>query len=75
MSEVAADRDQLLSLLDGTVSQAVLFFSGVDERFFDGHQTARAVLSHLVFWHREYCSITEAMLREKKLAFIKRNIS
>lgn len=67
MNEAAPDREQLLALLDGTVSQAVQFFTGINGRFFDGHQDAHAVLSHLVFWHREYCAISQALIENRKL--------
>jgi hypothetical protein len=53
--------EQLLTSLDETVIQAAQFFSGVDESLCDGHQTAREVLSHLVFWHQEYAAVIEAL--------------
>jgi hypothetical protein len=53
--------EQLLTKLDETVAQAAQFFSGVDETLCDGHQTAREVLSHLVFWHQEYAAIIESL--------------
>ncbi|MDX1417795.1 MAG: hypothetical protein R3293_26575 [Candidatus Promineifilaceae bacterium] len=71
MNQAATEREQLISHLNGTVSEAVLFFSSMDGDFFDGHQTARAVLSHLVFWHREYCSITQDLLKGNNLKLLK----
>ena len=71
MEKNSPDRDQLLSILKETVAQAVTFFSQVDENFFDGHQTAHAVLSHLVFWHRAYCSISQAILLGQEPVLLK----
>lgn len=53
--------ERSLSELGQVVGDAVEFFSTVDETLPDGEQTARTVLSHLVFWHREYVAITEAL--------------
>lgn len=55
-------RDSLLTSLDRSVAQITDFLVQIDENFYDGHQTAREVLSHLVFWHREYVLITDAMV-------------
>lgn len=54
--------DSLLEALDQSVAKIVELVREVDEDFYDGHQTAREMLSHLVFWHREYVRITEALL-------------
>lgn len=62
MNEALAYHDRLLSDLCDNVSAAANFFMRVDENLFDGHQTAREVLSHLVFWHHEYCEISQALL-------------
>ena len=62
MNEGLVYRDQLLSDLTDSIVLAANFFMQVDECLFDGHQTAREVLSHLVFWHREYCAISKALL-------------
>ena len=59
-------RDQLLLELKHHINLAADFFMDADENLFDGHQTAREVLSHLVFWHREYCAISRALLLGKK---------
>ena len=47
--------------LGQVVADAVCFFARVDQNLPDGEQTARTVLSHLVFWHREYVAIAEAL--------------
>jgi len=62
MNEDSLDREQLLSVLSEGVSLAAEFFTQVGEGLFDGHQTTREVLSHLVYWHREYCAISRALL-------------
>lgn len=62
MNENIQDREQLLSALTGDVSLITCFFTQIDGAFFDGYQTAREVLSHLVFWHREYAAISHALL-------------
>ena len=66
MNEGLAYREQLLSDLGDNISAAANFFMNVDENLFDGHQTAREVLSHLVFWHQEYCDISQALLLGEK---------
>lgn len=66
MNEGLMYRDRLLSDLTESIIDAANFFINVDEDFFDGHQSAREVLSHLLFWHREYCAISLALLRGKK---------
>ena len=50
MNEKIQDREQLLSMLTEAVSHVTNFFTQTDGALFDGHQTARQVLSHLVFW-------------------------
>jgi hypothetical protein len=49
--------DSALGGLNRTVAEAVAFFTRVDDQLSDGQQTARQVLAHLVFWHREYAEI------------------
>ncbi len=66
MNEELAYRDRLLSELGETITVAANFFMNVDENLFDGHQTAREVISHLVFWHHEYCEICQALLLGQK---------
>lgn len=62
MNQNIQDREQLLSALTEGVSLVTCFFTQVDETLFDGHQTAREVLSHLVFWHREYVAVSRSLL-------------
>ena len=52
----------LLTSLDGSVVDMVELLGQIGEDFYDGQQTAREVLSHLVFWHREYVVITAALV-------------
>lgn len=66
MNEGLMIRESLLSDLTDSIIEAANFFTNVDENFFDGHQTAREVLSHLLFWHHEYCTISLALQRGKK---------
>ncbi len=61
MNEGLVYRDQLLSDLNDCVVLAADFFMLVHENLYDGHQTAREVLAHLVFWHREYSTIAAAL--------------
>jgi hypothetical protein len=51
----------VLRTLRESVTGAAAYFPRVDETLFDGHQTAREVLSHLVFWHREYVLILQVL--------------
>ena len=60
-------REALLTVLNRTVTEAVAYFARVDENLSDGHQTARGVLAHLVFWHNEYNAILRDMLAERRL--------
>lgn len=61
-------RQPILDRLNQTVREAAAFFSTADEGLYDGHQTARQVLSHLVFWHREYVQVLRALLRGREPA-------
>jgi hypothetical protein len=61
MNETINCRSDILRALNRTVADAVDFFMQVDETIFNGYQTARQVLSHLVFWHREYVMIIQAI--------------
>ena len=54
-------RRTALVQLDRAVADAVAFFADADESLANGHQTARDVLSHFVFWHREYVRIVRAL--------------
>ena len=62
MPEEANDRERALCALDDTVHDAAGFLAAVDPDLHGGHQTARDVLCHFVYWHREYVTITRAML-------------
>ena len=68
MDDQLAYRERLLVDLGSSIAAAANFFMNADENLFDGHQTAREVLSHLVFWHHEYCAITKALLHCEKPA-------
>jgi len=59
---VATTQDALLQALDRSVTNITGFLVQVDDDFCDGYQTAREVLSHLLFWHREYVMITNALV-------------
>jgi hypothetical protein len=52
----------LLDKLNETIEEAVSLFSEVDDDLCDGNQSARAVLSHLLFWHLEYAAVAEALV-------------
>ena len=53
--------ERSLAELGEVVAEAVRLFSSVDENLPDGDQTARTVLAHLVFWHRQYVAIASAL--------------
>ncbi len=57
--------ESLLLALDRSVDEAVKFFRGVDEDLCDGNQTAREVLSHLVFWHCAYVGTAWALATQR----------
>jgi hypothetical protein len=61
MNQVTERREDVFAALDRTVADAAAFLSAVDETLADGEQTAREVLSHMVFWHREYAVIARAL--------------
>ncbi len=54
-------RKQVIAALDQTVERTVRFFSCADEHLVDGKQSAREVISHLVFWHGEYLRLITAL--------------
>ena len=58
--------EQLLLSLRHTVADAALAFATVDERLANGNQTALESLAHLVFWHREYVAIAQALIAGRK---------
>jgi len=59
-------REALLATLEETVAETAVYFRQVDAELFDGYQTAREVISHLVFWHRELVEIVAAVLDGRK---------
>ena len=56
------DRAGVLHALDDALADAAGYLATVDENLHDGHQSAREVLCHLLFWHREYVQINQAMI-------------
>lgn len=62
IKEKVSRREGLLNALNETVIEASDYFRTANEHLFDGYQSARQVLSHLVFWHREYAQIVQAMV-------------
>jgi hypothetical protein len=62
------DAQQILGRLNRTVAEAAAYLAGADEGLCDGFQTAREVLSHLVFWHREYVAIAESLAMGRRPA-------
>lgn len=63
-------RDGLLNTLNTTVAEASNYFRTADEHLFDGYQSARQVLSHLVFWHREYARLVQARAAGEEAALV-----
>jgi hypothetical protein len=66
MTQLCVEQEERLNSLAKTVSGAAAYRGGVDECLSDGCQTARQVLSHLVFWHREYVSIAETLVEGRR---------
>ncbi|HCB50905.1 MAG TPA: hypothetical protein DEP47_15660 [Chloroflexi bacterium] len=62
MPQQKNQRQLALRELTNTVNEAVTFFIETEESLSDGYQSAREVLSHLVFWHREYVAIAQALV-------------
>lgn len=56
----------ILSELAKTVDAAAAFFMETEESLNDGYQSAREVLSHLVFWHREYMIVAKTLVAGEK---------
>jgi hypothetical protein len=54
-----------LAALDRSVACAVEFFGQINEELSDGHQTAREVLSHLVFWHDANVGVAWALVTHR----------
>ncbi|MBL8131010.1 MAG: hypothetical protein JNL42_04065 [Anaerolineae bacterium] len=55
-------RQEILDRLNRTVLESAAYFGSADETLFDGHQSAHAVLSQLVFWHKQYIATLRALL-------------
>lgn len=66
MPEQGDDRLRALGALDEALVDAAGYLAGVDPDLNGGYQTAREVLSHLVFWHREYVTISQALLEGRE---------
>ncbi|MDX1613200.1 MAG: DinB family protein [Candidatus Promineifilaceae bacterium] len=66
MDNKRTDRDKSLADLERAVNQAAAYLAEADEALWDGHQTAREVLAHLVFWHREYLTVARALAQEEE---------
>ena len=62
MPDRGDDRERALCALNEALVEATGYLRGVDPEMAGGYQTAREVLCHFVFWHREYVAITRAML-------------
>lgn len=62
MPQQQEKRQLALQELTATVNEAVAFFVKTEESLCDGYQSAREVLSHLVFWHREYVTIAQSLV-------------
>ena len=66
MPQQKDERSRTLRELANTVNEAAAFFVVTEESLSDGYQSAREVLSHLVFWHREYLTIAQALVEGSK---------
>ena len=66
MPEAVNDRERVLQALDDAVIDAADYLAEINPDLHGGHQTAREVLSHLVYWHREYVTITRALLDKRR---------
>jgi hypothetical protein len=62
MPEQGDDHLDALRALDEALVDAAGYLAGVDPDLDGGYQTAHEVLSHFVFWHREYVTISQALL-------------
>ncbi len=61
MKTITDSKQALLTQLEEVVRDATVYFVTVPDNQFDGHLTARQALSRLVFWHREYAAIAQAL--------------
>lgn len=66
MPEPGDGCQRALRALDETLVDATAYLLDVDPELDGGHQTAREVLCHLVFWHREYVAVSQALLKGQK---------
>ena len=55
-------KEDILERLNQTVIQSTAYFASVDENLSDGHQTAHGILAGLLFWHKQYVSIAQALI-------------
>lgn len=62
MPDEGDDRERALCALDEALAEAAGYLADADQELDGGHQTAREVLCHLLFWHREYVIISRALL-------------
>jgi hypothetical protein len=67
MPEKGDDRECAIRALDEALADAVGYLTDADPDLDGGHQTAREVLCHFVFWHREYVTIAQALLDGREL--------
>ena len=58
-------RKQIIIDLERPVADAAGFLAHVSEHLRDDNQSVRPLLSHLVFWHREYVRIANALARQR----------
>ena len=68
MPEKGDDRERALRALDNALADAARYLVDVDPDMHGGHQTAREVLCHFVFWHREYTVIVQSLLDNRQPA-------
>ncbi len=66
MTQLNVEQEKRLDSLAETVSTAAAYLGQADGCLSDGYQTTRQVLSHLVFWHREYVSIAESLVEGRQ---------
>jgi len=66
MTQLSIEQKNRLDSLAETVSAAAVYLEQSDRYLSDGYQTTRQVLSHLVFWQREYVSIAESLVEGRE---------
>lgn len=62
MPEQGDDHAHALHALDEALVDAARYLADVDPGLDGGRQTAREVLCHFVFWHREYVTTSQALI-------------